>query len=245
MSKGWEAHLKRQAEQKEARTTELLSWKRGELVAVLLEVFNRVRLDENDNDTTLPGVFEAAAMAMIALLDGPAPVDDTILPNGKPLQNPAENAANREHNEVAERLSAVALGARLQVKDQGEVGLLRELIPLVEAVFKSETIASAQKASMFAKTLEKRFPGRVVDPAQVALGLQQTSMSYRVGTIAIAAGVLVTKRTNGKIAPTARTREPGRAEQLRKQANRYDIGSPSDRKRAATRVNEALRKQKT
>lgn len=164
----WEATSPAFAARREridAAQAALAELSRDELVDVLLAELDRARLDEDGNQTDAPGLYNAAAEAVLALMGEP------------------------NDGEMAERLAAVGRGVQVRSLVHDDAPLIRELAATVESVHVSQNVAHEDKAPMLAKTLEKRH-GRAVNVDEIAAALTKPSASGRATAAALALGML-------------------------------------------------------
>jgi len=100
---------------------------------------------------------------------------------------------------MRERLAAVGLGARIQIKDQDVVGPIREIAPFVDVFAKKKrTRDTDESAQMLAKWLEARF-GLVIDHGTVKAALAQPSRNGKIADIVIALGIIRLDGADGKL----------------------------------------------
>lgn len=157
-----------------------------EVTDVLLEEIDRRRLDEHGNPTDPPGLYDAVATALLAILGQ--------LPSRKTLESARELGFSSVDEQLetvalAERLAAVGRGVQLRSKIQDHAPAIREIASLVEAMVKSKLVPPEQKPGALARTLAKRWE-REVDEEAMALAIAKKSRNGRVTAVTMALGLI-------------------------------------------------------
>ena len=129
---------------------------------VVLAELDRRRLDANGNQTDPPGLYNATATGLLALV-GELSEQDAAL---------------------AERVAAVGRGVEIRSADSDNAPVLREISTWLD----TDWSRIKDRAGSLAKTLQKRL-GRHVDRQQIANALDVQGKRKRLAAVAFAAGL--------------------------------------------------------